>query len=98
MLDIFERIKFILSQYYSFHSDQIEDRTRFYEDLGTDSLEMLQLISDFEEEFKIQIELEAVEKMVSIEDVVRYIKRELTIKKLDEMTLIKIEKLRKKFL
>jgi acyl carrier protein len=79
MLDIFEKVKFILNQYYSFHSDQIELQTKFYEELGTDSREMLELINDLEDEFNIQIEFEAVEEMVTIEDAVRYIEKRINL-------------------
>ena len=80
MIDIFEKVKFILNQYYSFHYDQIELKTKFYHELGTDSREMLELINDFENEFDIQIEFEAVEEIVTIEDAVRYIEKQINLK------------------
>jgi acyl carrier protein len=80
MIDIFEKVKFILNQYYSFHSDQIELKTKFYDELGTDSREMLELISDFEDEFSIQIEFEVVEELITIEDAVKYIEKQINLK------------------
>jgi acyl carrier protein len=80
MIEIFEKVKFILNQYYSFHSDQIELKTKFYDELGTDSREMLELISDFEDEFSIQIEFEVVEELITIEDAVKYIEKQINLK------------------
>jgi acyl carrier protein len=80
MIDVFEKIKFILNKQYSFHSDQIELKTKFYDELGTDSREMLELMSDFEDEFGIIIEFEAVEEIVTIEDAVKYIENQINLK------------------
>jgi acyl carrier protein len=84
MRNVFERVRLILHQKYSFHSDQIQPEVKFEKELGTDSREMLELMNDFEKEFEIEIALEAVEEIEILQDVVDYvdyIEKEINSKK-----------------
>ena len=77
---IFNEIRTILHEKFSFHYDQIEPKTRFELELGTDSLEMLELLSEFEQTFDIEISQDDIDKIIkegkvlTIQDVVDYIK------------------------
>jgi acyl carrier protein len=77
---IFNEIRTILHEKFTFHYDQIKPETRFELELGTDSREMLELLSEFEEAFGIQINQDDIDKIIkkgivlTIQDVVDYIK------------------------
>jgi acyl carrier protein len=58
---------------YRFPNDNIIAETRFFEDLGIDSLGMLELVMDLEDEFNVNIPTNKIEEVVMIEDVVRLI-------------------------
>jgi len=82
---IFNEIRTILHEKFSFHYDQIKPETRFELELGTDSREMLELLSEFEEAFGIQINQDDIDKIikngkvVTIQDVVDYIKEKKSL-------------------
>ena len=81
MSNLFERVRLILNQKYSFHYDQIQPEVKFEKELGTDSREMLELINDFEREFEIEIGFEAVEELETLQDVVDYIEKTINSQK-----------------
>jgi len=72
---LFQRVREILHQQFSFHYDQIQPETQIELELGTDSREMLELIYIFESEFEIDIDLDDVTDIVTVQDSVDYIKR-----------------------
>ena len=80
---IFERIRKLLHEEYSFQYDQIQLNTDFEKELGTDSREMLELINDLEVIFNIEISFDDIDdfiysgKTIKIEDVVNYIEKKL---------------------
>ncbi len=69
---ILEKIKLILSEQLSIDQEEIEAATRF-DELGADSLDVVELVMAMEEEFDITIEDEQVEKISTIEDIVKII-------------------------
>ena len=72
-MDIFERVKtIIVDQLGVSHSEVTEDAS-FVEDLGADSLDVVELIMAFEEEFDLKISDEEAEKISTVGDVVEYI-------------------------
>jgi acyl carrier protein len=85
MNKIFNEIRIILHEKFSFHYDQIEPKTRFELELGTDSLEMLELLSEFEQTFDIEISQDDIDKIIkegkvlTIQDVVDYIKEKKSL-------------------
>lgn len=94
MTFIFERIRKLLHEEYSFQYDQIQLDTDFEKELGTDSREMIELINDFEEMFNIEISFDDIDdfiysgKTIQIQDVVDYIEKKITgQKKLDRNNL-----------
>ena len=84
---IFERIRTLLHEKYSFHYDQIQLETDFKKELGTDSREMLELINDFERIFNIEISFDDIDdfiysgKTIKIQDVVDYIEKKRNTQK-----------------
>jgi len=80
---IFDRIRQLLHQEYSFQYEQIQLDTDFEKELGTDSREMLELINDFERIFEIEISFDDIDdfifsgKTIKVQDVVNYIERQI---------------------
>lgn len=70
---ILEKVKSIIVDQLDVSEDQITLEAKFIEDLGADSLDTVELIMAFEEEFDISIEDEQAEKLTTVGDVVRYI-------------------------
>ena len=63
----------IISEQLSLREEDISTDARFVDDLGADSLDIVELIMEMEEEFDIEIPDEDVEKMVCVKDVCDYI-------------------------
>jgi acyl carrier protein len=82
---IFDEIRTILHEKFSFHYDQLKPETEFELELGTDSREMLELLTEFEQAFEIQINQDDIDKMMkegkvlTIKDVVDYIKEKKSL-------------------
>ena len=76
---VFSKIKQILHESYSIQLDQIQLETKFELELGTDSREFFELLSDFENAFGIEINLDDVVEIVTIQDAVTYIEKRLSI-------------------
>lgn len=76
---VFSKIKQILHESYSIQLDQIQLETNFELELGTDSREFFELLSDFETAFSIEINLDDVVEIVTIKDAVTYIEQKLSI-------------------
>lgn len=62
----------IVANQLSLREDEIKGDSRFVDDLGADSLDIVELIMEMEEEFDIEIPDDDVEKMTTIQDVVDY--------------------------
>jgi acyl carrier protein len=76
---VFSRIKQILHESYSIQLDQIQLETKFELELGTDSREFFELLNDFEKAFDIEINLDDIVEIVTIQDIVIYIEKRLSI-------------------
>jgi len=78
---IFERIKGIVVEQLGVDEKDVVPTASFVEDLGADSLDLVELIMSLEEEFsqgdqKVEIPDEAAEKIVTIQDAIDYIKEQ----------------------
>ena len=72
---IFERVKDVIGEQLGIETvDTITMDTTFIEDLGADSLDIVELVMAIEEEFDIEIPDTDAEKIVTVGDVVDYIK------------------------
>lgn len=72
-MSTFEKVRDIVVEQLGVEPDEVSLDSTFIDDLGADSLDIVELIMAFEEEFNIEIPDEAAEKIKSVQDVVNYI-------------------------
>ena len=72
--EIFEKIKNIIIEQLQVSETAVTEEASFIDDLGADSLDLVELIMALEEEFGIEIPDTDAEKVVTVGDVVSYIK------------------------
>ncbi|MGF3112196.1 acyl carrier protein [Facklamia sp. P9177] len=70
--ETFEKVKTLLVEHFDLTEDQVTENLTF-EDLGADSLDMVEFVMEIEEEFDIEFEDEKIEKLSDIKDAVSYI-------------------------
>lgn len=73
---VFEKIRSIISEQLNISEDKITPDTSFTDDLGADSLDLFQVISELEEEFDMEFSNDAAEKIKTVADAVEYIKEQ----------------------
>ena len=73
MSDIEERVKKIVIEHLSVEEDKISEGASFIDDLGADSLDTVELVMAFEEEFGVEIPDDAAESIQTFGDAVKYI-------------------------
>jgi acyl carrier protein len=69
-----DKVKDIIVEQLGVNAEQVTPTARFIEDLGADSLDTVELVMAFEEEFGAEIPDEKAEKLLTVGDVVNYIK------------------------
>ena len=69
----FDKVRDIVVEQLGVEADDVTMESTFIDDLGADSLDIVELIMAFEEEFSIEIPDEAAEKIKTVQDVVNYI-------------------------
>jgi acyl carrier protein len=74
MSDIAERVKKIVVEHLSVEEDKVSENASFIDDLGADSLDTVELVMAFEEEFGIEIPDDAAETIQTFGDAVKFIK------------------------
>ena len=72
-MSTFEKVRDIVVEQLGVEADEVTLASTFIDDLGADSLDIVELIMAFEEEFGIEIPDEAAEKIKTVQDVVTYI-------------------------
>jgi acyl carrier protein len=72
--EIFEKVKAIIIDLLQVSEDSVTLDANFIDDLGADSLDLVELIMGIEEEFNLEIPDGEAEKVVTVGDVVDYIK------------------------
>ena len=72
-----ERVKEIIVEQLGVNPDQVTPEAKFIEDLGADSLDTVELVMAFEEEFGAEIPDEDAEKLLTVGDVTKYIEERL---------------------
>ena len=73
MSDISDRLKKIVVEHLSVEEDKVIEGASFIDDLGADSLDTVELVMAFEEEFSIEIPDDAAENIQSFGDAIKYI-------------------------
>lgn len=74
MSDIADRVKKIVVEHLSVDADKVVEGASFIDDLGADSLDTVELVMAFEEEFSVEIPDDAAEKIQTVGDAVNFIK------------------------
>ena len=70
-----EKVRSIIVDQLGVESDKVTADAKFIEDLGADSLDTVELVMAFEENFDIEVPDEEAEKLQSVADVVAYIEK-----------------------
>lgn len=70
-----ERIVEIINEQLNIDDVDINEDTNFKEDLGVDSLDLLELVMAFEEEYDIELDPEELEGITTVGDIMEYIKK-----------------------
>lgn len=71
--EIFEKLKEIIVNQLGVEAEQVKMKSTFVDDLSADSLDIVELVMNIEEEFEMEIPDEAAEKIVTVGDVVDYL-------------------------
>ena len=74
MSDIAARVKKIVVEHLGVEEDKVTENASFIDDLGADSLDTVELVMAFEEEFGIEIPDDAAEKIQTVGDAIGFIK------------------------
>ncbi|MDE2385405.1 MAG: acyl carrier protein [Alphaproteobacteria bacterium] len=75
MSDIADRVKSIVVKHLGVEADKVKPEASFIDDLGADSLDTVELVMAFEEEFGIEIPDDAAETIQTVGDAVKFIEK-----------------------
>jgi len=73
MSNVAERVKNIVVEHLGVEEDKVSDTASFIDDLGADSLDTVELVMAFEEEFGCEIPDDAAEKILTVQDAINFI-------------------------
>ncbi len=73
MSDIAERVKKIVVDHLGVDEAKVTENASFIDDLGADSLDTVELVMAFEEEFSVEIPDDSAEKIITVKDAVNFI-------------------------
>lgn len=74
---VLEKVKAILSEQFDVEEDSITTETSISEDLGADSLDVVDLLMSLEDEFEIEVPDEEIENIKTVGELVKYIESNL---------------------
>jgi acyl carrier protein len=72
-MSTFERVKAVIAVELEVSADEVTEDASFTEDLGADSLDLVELVMRLEEEFEVEIPDEDAEKIRTVRDALNYI-------------------------
>jgi acyl carrier protein len=75
-MSVNEKVKSIIVEQLGVEADEVTDEASFTDDLGADSLDIVELVMAFEEEFGIEIPDEDAEKIGRVNDAISYIAKQ----------------------
>lgn len=75
MSDIADRVKKIVVEHLGVDADKVTETASFIDDLGADSLDTVELVMAFEEEFGVEIPDEAAENIQTVNDAISFISK-----------------------
>ena len=70
---IFEKVRDIICEQFDLEPDQVTENTLLKEDSDADSLDLVDLVMSFEDEFQIEVPEEEVRNIKTVGDIVKYI-------------------------
>ncbi|MXO64885.1 acyl carrier protein [Altericroceibacterium endophyticum] len=73
MSDTADRVKKIVVEHLGVEAEKVTPDASFIDDLGADSLDIVELVMAFEEEFGVEIPDDAAEKIATVGDAIKYI-------------------------
>jgi len=76
-MSVEDKVKKIIAEKLSVDLDEVVPEASFVDDLGADSLDLVELIMSMEEEFDVEIPDEEAEKLVTVADAIAYTKKQL---------------------
>jgi len=71
--DVSSKVKKIVADHLGVDESKVTDESSFIDDLGADSLDTVELVMAFEEEFGIEIPDDAAEKILTVKDAIDYL-------------------------
>jgi len=74
-MENFEKIKEIIVDVLGANKDDIKQESKFVDDLGADSLDLVELIMSLEDKFQIEISDSDAEKIITVKDALDYIEK-----------------------
>ena len=74
MSDVLERVRKIVVERLEVEAEKVEPSASFIDDLGADSLDLVELVMAFEEEFSLEIPDDVQENIQTVDDAIKYIK------------------------
>lgn len=75
MSDVAERVRKIVIEHLGVDAEKVVDNANFIEDLGADSLDTVELVMAFEEEFSVEIPDDSAEAIVTVGDAIRFLEK-----------------------
>ena len=75
MSDIAERVKKIVVEHLGVEPEKVTEASNFIDDLGADSLDTVELVMAFEEEFNVEIPDDAAETIVTVGDAIKFLEK-----------------------
>ena len=75
MASVEEKVKHIIVEQLGVDAEEVKAEASFVDDLGADSLDVVELVMDLEEEFGLEISDEDAEKLASVKQAVDYIQK-----------------------
>ena len=73
MSETADRVKKIVVEHLGVDAEKVTEEASFIDDLGADSLDIVELVMAFEEEFNVEIPDDAAEKITTVKDAIDYI-------------------------
>ncbi len=73
MTETAERVKKIVVEHLGVEAEKVTEDASFIDDLGADSLDIVELVMAFEEEFNVEIPDDAAEKITTVKDAIEFI-------------------------
>ena len=70
---VLEKVKAILAEQFDVEEDKITVDTDLQEDLGADSLDVVDLLMSIEDEFEVEVPDDEIENIKTVDDLVKYI-------------------------